>query len=368
MDIRIRKHADVLMKYSLNIREGEQLLIRGDMVTFPLIRECYKVALEMGAMPQVRITNDEVREILLKHGSDEQIQYIPDDSKLMIETVDVMLMIIGGSNTRILTNVDPKKMKLAAQGASEINRIFFERMGKKELRWCATMYPAEAYAQEANMSLTDYEDFMYNACFIEDEECDPVAKWVEIEKNQEIICKALNKKKHLRIVSEDTDLTMSIENRIWINCSGKVNFPDGEVFTSPVEDSVEGIIRFSFPGIYGGREIEDIRLVFSKGKVVEASAAKGEDLLNQLLDTDEGARYVGEIAVGTNSNIRKFTRNMLFDEKIGGTVHLAVGRSIPESLGKNESAIHWDMLCDMRSGGKIYADGQVIYENGKFLL
>jgi aminopeptidase len=178
----------------------------------------------------------------------------------------------------------------------------------------------------------------------------------------------LEAKKTLRIVSRDTDLRMSVAGRKWINCSGQQNFPDGEVFTGPVEDTVEGNIRFSFPGIYSGREVEDIRLTFEKGRVVKARAAKGEDLLNQILDTDQGARYVGEIAVGTNYDIQKFTRNMLFDEKIGGTAHLAIGRSIAESGGQNVSTIHWDMLCDMREGGKIYADDQVIYENGKFVV
>ena len=215
------------------------------------------------------------------------------------------------------------------------------------------------------MSLAEYAEFVFGAGLMNED--DPVAHWREIDAQQDKICQFLNTRSQLRIVSKDTDISMSIAGRKWINCSGHENFPDGEVFTGPVEDSVNGHIRFSFPGIYAGKEIEDIRLEFKDGKVVKATAAKGEELLQALLDTDAGARYVGEVAVGTNFGIQKFTRNMLFDEKIGGTVHLAIGASYPESGGKNESGIHWDMLCDMREGGEIYADGQLIYKSGKFL-
>lgn len=366
MDNRITKHAEVILKYSLNLKKGEKIVIVGDVVTLPLIKESYRLAVELGALPQVMINSEELKEILLKGGSEEQIKYVPESVKKAFETVDVLLSFFGGTNTRMLSNVNPEKLKLSAQGSSEITRIFFERVAKKELRWCGTMFPNQANAQEASMSVSEYEDFVYGAGYIDSK--DPIAEWKKIEKKQEGICNILNGKKHLRIVSKDTDLKMSIEGRKWINCCGRVNFPDGEVFTGPVEDSVEGHIRFSFPGIYGGREIEDIQLTFDRGKVIKATAAKGQELLEQLLETDKGARYVGEIAAGTNYNIKKFTRHMLFDEKIGGTVHLAIGRSIPESLGKNQSAIHWDMLCDMKKGGKIYADGELVYKDGKFLI
>jgi len=366
MDNKIKKLAEVLLGYSLNIKKGEKLAITGDIITLPLVKECYRVAVIQGALPQIVINSDETKEVLLKRGSEEQIKYVPDSVKTLFESVDVILSFFGSSNTRMLTNVNPEKLKLSAQGFSEINQLFIERVAKKELRYCSTMFPNQANAQEANMSLEEYEDFVYGAGYIDKE--DPVIEWEKIEMKQEQICKFLDTKKHLRIISKDTDLNMSIEGRKWINCCGKVNFPDGEVFTGPIEDSMEGHIRFSFPGIYGGREVEDIRLAFKKGKVIKATAKKGEGLLKQLLQTDKGASYVGEIAVGTNYNIQRFTRHMLFDEKIGGTVHLALGLSLPESLGKNKSAIHWDMLCDMKDGGKIYADNELIYQDGKFLI
>jgi len=366
MDNRIKKLAEVLLEYSLNIKKGEKLAIIGDITTLPLVKECYRIAIIQGALPQIVINSDEAKEVLLKRGSEEQVKYVPDSVKALFGSVDVILSFFGGSNTRMLTNVNPEKLKLSAQGLSELNQMFMERVAKKELRYCSTMFPNQANAQEANMSLEEYEDFVFGAGYIDKE--DPVIEWEKIEMKQEQLCRFLDAKKHLRIVSKDTDLNMSIEGRKWINCCGKVNFPDGEVFTGPIEDSMEGHIRFSFPGIYGGREIEDIRLTFKKGKVVEATAKKGEGLLKQLLETDEGASYVGEIAVGTNYNIQRFTRHMLFDEKIGGTVHLALGLSLPESLGKNKSAIHWDMLCDMKKGGEIYADDELIYKDGKFLI
>jgi len=216
------------------------------------------------------------------------------------------------------------------------------------------------------MSMSDYEDFVFRACMLHRK--DPVAAWRSVHRKQAKFCKRLNQAKKLRIVREGTDVSMSIAGRTWINSDGRTNMPSGEVFTGPVEDSVEGKIRYSFPAIWGGREVHGIELTFKKGKVVKATAEKGEDFLHATLDTDEGARFVGEVAVGTNYNIQKFTKNILFDEKIGGTVHIAVGASYPQTGGKNSSSVHWDMITDMRHGGRIYADGKLIYKDGQFIL
>lgn len=358
------KHAQVLLDYSLQIKPGDKMYIRGNVTTIPLVRAAFTYAVQLGAFPQVRIVDEIVEERLLKFGTAEQIQYIPASDYTLVKDFDVYLTFMGSENTKVLSNIDPKKAKLQTQGKREYSQIFYNRWAKKEIRCCVSFFPTHAEAQEAGMSLPEYENFVYNACLLYED--DPVSAWKEVEKQQEKICFMLNAKKELRIVSEDTDLSCSVEGRKWINCCGKVNFPDGEVFTGPVEDSLNGHIRFSFPGIYQGREIEDIRLAFEKGKVVDAKATKGEELLVQLLETDDGARFAGEIAIGTNHNIQKFTKNILFDEKIGGTVHLALGRSLPESGGKNDSTIHWDMLCDMKKNGKIFADDELIYENGVF--
>jgi aminopeptidase len=364
MDTMVQKHARVITQYSLGLKKGEKLLIQGSYAAYPLIKECFREALALGAHPQVKIINEELSEIMLKRGSDDQIGFTHENELTSAKSFDAMLTLMGTSNTRNLSNVDPSRVRLASQSGAQLMQIVMERMAKGELRWCGTMHPNPAHAQEASMSLEEYQEFVYGSCHLLDQ--DPVASWRRIHSEQQRICDLLESKKTLRIVAKDTDLRMSIAGRKWVNCSGQQNFPDGEIFTGPVEDTVEGTVRFSFPGIFTGREIEDIRLTFERGKVVKATAGKGEDLLNQVLETDPGARQVGEIAVGTNYDIKKFTRNMLFDEKIGGTVHLAVGRSIAESGGQNVSAIHWDMLCDMKEGGLIYADGQVVYENGKF--
>jgi aminopeptidase len=215
------------------------------------------------------------------------------------------------------------------------------------------------------MPLEEYEEFVYNSCFIDKE--DPTAEWKKVHEQQQRIGEFLNQKSEIHVVGEDTDLTFNVKGRKWINCSGKENMPDGEVFTGPVENSTNGTIRFTYPGIYGGREVEDIKLVFKDGSVIKASAAKGEDFLQQMLKI-EGADRLGEASIGTNYSINKFTKNMLFDEKMGGTVHMALGNSYPESGGKNESAIHWDILKDMKKDGEIYADNQLFYKNGKFLI
>ena len=366
MDSRITKLADVLLSYSLRIKKGDKLLIQGGEATLPLVKAVYKRAIELGAHPQVDISIEDLGEYILKYGTDEQLMYVPDSTKKAFETVEAFLTIWGDVNTRYLTNADASRLKLRSRGRSELTKIIHERMARGELRWCGTQFPTHANAQEASMSLSEYEDFVYGAGYINED--DPVARWTKIREEQDRICEYLNNKETLRIVSKDTDITLSIKGRKWINCAGEENFPDGEVFTSPIEDSANGYIRFSFPGLYAGREIEDIRLEFENGKVVKATAAKGEELLRELLETDEGAKFLGEVAIGTNYGIQTFTRNMLFDEKIGGTVHLAIGRGFPEAGGQNMSTIHWDMLCDMKEEGKIFADGELIYEKGKFLI
>ncbi|MGF7060488.1 aminopeptidase [Brassicibacter mesophilus] len=365
-DARLQKLAHLLINYSLGIKKGEYLQLEGNLITEPLLKELYREAIKVGAYPEITPFMDDATEILLKEGNDDQIKFISPLVRTMVEKYDASMYLFGGTNTKSRANIDSKKIAERRRAQREIIDISNKREEAGEFRWCLTQFPTHSDAQEGNMSLDEYEDFVFDAGLIDKE--DPIAEWKKISENQQKVVDYLDTKKELHIISKDTDLKMSIEGRKWINCDGKVNFPDGEVFTGPVEDSVEGHIRFSFPGIYSGKEIEDIRLTFEKGKVVKAEAEKGEELLHALLDTDEGARRLGEIAIGTNYGIQKFTKNMLFDEKIGGTVHAAIGMSIPGTNANNASSIHWDMLCDMRECGKIYADGELFYENGQFLF
>ncbi|OWZ82758.1 aminopeptidase [Natranaerobius trueperi] len=365
-DPRINKLANVIVNYSLDIKPGEHLLIRSNPLAEPLIKAVYKEAIKKRAYVTPMINLEGLDEIFFKHASKEQLEYVSPLNEYLIDNFDAFLSIGAEYNTKNLSGVDSEKIATLRRARSHLDTKFMEKAAKGELKWCYTEFPTHASAQEANMSLEEYQDFVFEAGLLDKE--DPISHWKEIDKKQKKIIDYLETKSKLQIISKDTDLTMNISGRKWINCSGKENFPDGEIFTAPIEDSVQGHIRFNFPGIYAGKEIEDIRLQFENGKVISYEASKGEDLLKALLDTDEGARYVGEVAIGTNYGITNFTRNMLFDEKIGGTVHLAVGSTYPESGGKNESGIHWDMLCDMKSEGEIYADGELIFKNGEFTI
>lgn len=364
-DIRLQKLANLLVNYSLKLKKGEYVLLQGSATAEPLLKEIYREALKAGAHPEVIPVLESLREVMFKEGSDEQIQYVSPLARLRAEKYDALLHLWGEVNPKALSNVDPQRMAVRSRSLRELSEIQNEREAKGEFRWCGTQFPTHWDAQEANMSLDEYEEFVFTAGHLDKD--DPIAQWERISAQQQTVVDYLNTKKDLRIVSKDTDLRLNVAGRIWINCDGRVNFPDGEVFTTPVEDGVNGHIRFSFPGIYHGKEIEDIRLEFKDGVVTKASASKGEDLLLALLETDEGAKRLGEIAIGTNYQIQKFTKNMLFDEKIGGTVHAALGMSFPTTGGKNSSGIHWDMLCDMRNSGEIYADGELFYKDGKFI-
>lgn len=364
-DQRLNKLAKLLVNYSTEVKPGDFVLVQCKEVCIPWMAEVVKEALKAGAHVETLIDSAEVDNIKLKYASKEQLEEEKFIQKQAIEKADIWLTAWGTVNTKINSNVDSDKIKSSSKGNASWRKIYSERMGDGSLRWCGTQFPTHADAQEGSMSLDEYQEFVYGAGLLNSD--DPVEEWKKISREQERWVKYLDNKKELHILSEGTDIKVKIEGRKWINCDGKVNFPDGEIFTSPVENGIDGYITFSFPGIYAGKEIEGIKLKVEKGKVIEATADKGEDLLKALLLTDEGASYFGEVAIGTNYGIKQFTRNMLFDEKIGGTIHMAIGDSMPEAGGKNRSTIHWDMLCNMRNGGKIYADGELFYENGEFI-
>jgi aminopeptidase len=305
-------------------------------------------------------------ELLYGHGSDEQLQHVPEPVKLITETYDVRINVRGQANTKSLSNVDPAKMVLRSQARTELMKTFMQRSASGALRWVSTLFPTNAYAQDAEMSLSEYEDFVYGACMPDLE--NPVAYWRNFSAWQQKIVEWLKGKEHVRIVGPKTELELSIAGRTFINSDGKKNMPSGEVFTGPVEDSVEGHVTFSYPAIHQGREVAGVQLWFESGRVVKATAEKNQDYLLKTLDTDEGSRYVGEFAIGTNEGIQRFTGQILFDEKIGGSFHMAVGAGYPETGSKNESAIHWDMICDLRDGGQIWVDDILLYENGEFVI
>jgi aminopeptidase len=365
IDRRLEKFAYILIHHSLGIRKDDLFVISGSHLAAPLIKEVYKQAVEAGAHPYTHIGIDGLAEIYYNHSSDQQLKYVSPVDRFEIERINARLAIISPENTRNMTSVDPKKQAVSSVAHQKIHQIFLQRAAKKELRWCVTQYPTQASAQDAEMSLGEYEDFIFDAAHVDAK--DPIGYWNRVYKEQEKIRRLLNTKKKIRVVAKETDLTVSVAGRKWINCYGTENFPDGEVFTGPVEDSADGQISYSFPGSHGGREVNDIQLWFKKGVVVKATASKGEKFLQSMLDMDAGARRLGEFAFGTNYGVKKYTKNTLFDEKIGGTIHLAVGSGYPETGSKNKSSLHWDMMCDLRKHGEVYADNKLIYKNGKFL-
>jgi aminopeptidase len=364
-DPRVIKYASLIVDYSLHPGKGDIVIIQCNSLAEPLGVECYRRLIEKGCHPHVRMSSSAFSEVFYKTAADWQLDYVSPLSRYEMKHLNGIISISAPENRKSMSNVDPKKMAVAAKGNMELGEIFMKRYAEEKLNWIAVNYPTQAFAQEADMSLDEYTEFLCDACFLNEE--DPTASWKALSARQKEVCGFLDKARTLRFVGLDTDLKVSVKGRKWINCDASTaNLPDGEVFTGPIEDSAQGTIRFTFPGIFMGKEIQDIKLKFSKGKVVGYDAVKGKDLLAQLLKTDAGAMRIGEIAIGTNYGITRFTKSILFDEKIGGTVHLALGRGLEESGSKNKSAIHWDILKDMRDCGEVYADGKLFYKDGKF--
>ena len=366
MDVRIEKLAELLVDYSVAVKPGDEVAIEGDAAAAPLVKAVYARVLQAGGNPLLLIQPEGISELFFKYASDKQLRYVSPVSKLVMETYDVRIHITGETNTRALTGVDPKKMVTRSAARRPLMDTMMQRSAEGSLRWVVTNYPTNASAQDAEMSLADYEDFVYGACLPDID--DPIGYWKRFSAYQQRVIDWLKGKERVRVTAPGTELTLSIKGRPFINCDGRLNMPDGEIYTGPVEDSVEGTVTFSYPTIYEGHEVSGVRLRFEKGKVVEATAEKNEAYLRETLDTDEGSRYVGEFAIGTNEGIDRFTGDILFDEKINGSFHIALGAGYPESGSKNTSAIHWDMVCDLRYGGEITVDGQPFYREGKFLI
>jgi len=364
-DPRIEKLARVLIRYSLAVKKNDWVRIEGRTLAEDLMRACVLEVLKAGGHPTLRAGIQGAGELVYKHGSRAQLEWVSPSSRLELDKVDCALSLWGGWNTRELSGIDPKRLALSRAAQRQLFNRMLKRISTGSLRWCGTQFPTHAAAQDAEMSLDDYRDFVFRAGLLH--RADPVAEWKKVSRKQARTAKFLGTLRTIRIQGPDTDLSFNVAGRKWINCDGHENFPDGEIFTGPREDSAEGRIRYTFPAVYGGRAVENVRLEFRKGKVVEARADKGEDYLKAMLDMDPGARRVGELAFGTNYGIKQFTRNTLFDEKIGGTMHIAVGSSLPESGGRNKSALHWDMVCDTRKGFTIWGDGRPIHRNGRFL-
>ncbi|MEM4618169.1 MAG: aminopeptidase [Ignisphaera sp.] len=359
------KYAKLIVDYCVDIKKLDEVIITSSIEAYPLVIEIYKEAIKRGAYPRFLLNDDAMSEIFYKYASTELLEYLSPIDRFIMENIDVRISILSPTHTKPLMNIDPERRKIREKALKELKQIFMNREASGKLRWVVAAYPTKAMAQEAGMGIIEFEEFVIKAVKLSEE--DPVKAWIEQANRQNKVIKLLSRVDELRFVSEDTDLVVKVGGRTWINDDGKNNMPGGEVFTAPHEDSAEGYITFTYPAIYGGVEVEGIRLRFRNGNVIDAYAMKGDEFLKKILEVDEGVKKIGELAFGLNYNINRFTKQILFDEKIGGTIHIALGFAYLRTGGRNVSAVHWDMIKDMRDG-LVYADGDLVYKNGKFVI
>lgn len=364
-DPRVNKLAKVLVNYSMGIQPGWKFRLSTTPLAAELALAVYTEAVKAGAHVTTQVDMPGFDTAFYKHASDLQLDWVSPVDRLMIETYDANLDIWAPDNTRSLSGLDPTRMARRRKANAGIMHTFMDRSARGEWHWCVTAYPTPASAQEADMSLADYEDFVYGAGMLDLD--DPVAAWQEERRKQLKAVEWLNGRKIAVLKGTNIDLTLGLEGRTFVPCAGEANFPDGEIFTGPIEGATQGWVRFSYPAIYDGQEVTDIELTFENGRCVKEKAVKGQALLTALLDSDAGARYLGEWGTGTNYHIQRFTKSMLFDEKIGGTIHLALGAGYPETGSLNQSGLHWDMLCDMHES-EIRVDGELFYKDGKIVI
>lgn len=355
VDPRVTKLAETLVNHSTKVKRGDKVKIVAGFGARPLVTELYRLLVKKGAA-EIRLNFNyyELAEIYYKNASKTQVKTFPEIEMQEMKQVDCYIGIRSSSNTRGLTGVDAS---LISERRKVIRPILDWRVDKT--RWVITNYPTEALAQEADMSLNDYENHVFGAVNV---------NWKKNQREQEKLRRLVDRTRKVRIVGPGTDLILNITGRKSVNAGGEHNMPDGEVFTSVVENSAKGYISYTYPALYMGREYHDIRIEFKNGKVVKAEASKGEKDLNKILDMDKGARFIGELGLGNNYKIKRFTKDILFDEKIGGSIHIALGKGYKETLSKNKSALHWDMIKDLRKGGEIWFDDKLVQKDGKWVF
>jgi aminopeptidase len=356
----IARWADLLVDYCLKVEPGETIAVGAEVLGRPLVEACYKAIVKRGGHPLVRLELPGLHEFFIQEASNAQLSYVPPSSLFEAQSVSARIRIAADTDTRSMSRVDPGRQAVFERARDPI------RQAARRARWVLTQFPTPAYAADAKMTVPEYESFVARALFLD--RPDPRGAWQELGRRQAGLVEFMSGVRTVRIEADETDLTLSVAGRTWINSDGKRNMPSGEIFTGPVEDSATGRLRCGFPVCRDGRELVGIGLEFREGKVIKAEAADGADYLLAMLDLDAGARRLGELGLGLNSGIDRFTGSILYDEKIGGTVHLALGQSYPETGGVNNSALHWDLIVDTRTNGRITADGRLVMENGHWLV
>jgi aminopeptidase len=357
-DADTRRFAALLTEYCLDVQPGQQVLVRSTTLAAPLLRALHAAVLARDAWPLLRIELPGVEEDFHALALDRHLDSFGSIAQAEAAQADAFLSIQAPFNTRALAEVDPQRIARMASSRAPLTELRMQR------RWCGTLWPTPAGAQQAGMSDDAFATFVRGALFLDRD--DPAAAWRKLGAFQAELVERLSGARELRIEAPGTDLTLRVDGRTWANSDGRRNMPSGEVFTGPLEDSANGTIRFTVPSSPRGVAVEDVELTFRGGEVVAARAGRGQEYLERTLATDVGARRLGEIGIGTNRGIDRPIGAILFDEKIGGTVHLALGRSYPETSGVNASAVHWDLICDLRDGGRLTADGEVVQEGGVF--
>ncbi len=365
-DPRVVNLARTLVHYSTRVQPGDRVAIRATALAEPLVREVYREVLRAGGHPHPFISLPGLQYIFYSEAQEAHLKYVSPVQEMILGEFEAMVNIYSEANTRELSGIDPQRQATMAQTYGDLMQTYMRRSAEGSFNWVITMFPTEAYAQDAEMSLAEFEEYVYSTTYSDSD--DAVAEWERFHAFQQKLVDWLKGKKEVVVKGPHVDMKLSIEGRSFINSDGRKNMPSGEIFTGPVEDSAEGWVHFTYPAVLQGREVTGVELRFEQGRVVEAKAEKNEEFLLSMLDSDPGARYLGEWAIGTNKKIDRFIKNILFDEKIGGTIHMALGAGIPETGSKNKSAIHWDMICDMRDGGQIFVDGELFYDSGEFMI
>ncbi|MDX2136168.1 MAG: aminopeptidase [Saprospiraceae bacterium] len=362
----LNAYAKLLVRYCLNVRPGDKMFVSTTLLAEPLLREVYAEALEAGAAAvEYELVFRERERLFMRHATEVALRTPPLQSERAMAAFDAYLHIRAPFNLRESASADPERARIRQEALAPLNRDYFERTADRRLKRNLCQFPTDAAAQEAGMSLSEYEQFVYGACGLLGP--DPIQHWLDVRARQQHIVDHLNRCTDIRYCTEGTDIRFSTRGRTWINSDGQTNMPSGEVYTSPVEDSVQGVVHFSYPGLYQGKEVEGVTLWVKDGYIEKWEARRGQEFLDHIF-TLPGTRRFGEAAIGTNYNITRMTKNILFDEKIGGTMHMAIGQSYLQCGGKNESGVHWDMITDMTRGGEVWADGELIYRDGKFLF
>ena len=364
-DARVEKLAQILVDHSTQVQPGDRIAIEATTAAEPLVHVLYQKIIERGGHPHILLDLTDQDELLFAYGKDVHLDYVPPFRKMAYDQFEGRIRIASATNPRGLSGVDPARLKRRSKATASILETQMRRGADRSFKWVSTLYPTEGYAAEAGMQFKQFEDFVYHACHAD--ETDPIGYWNQSGSDLLKITELLNGHNQVVLTGPNVDLSLSIKGRNFIPCFGQSNMPDGEVFTGPVEDSANGWVRFTYPAIYNAVMVEGVELNFTNGKVTKARAEKNQPYLMEMLESDDGAHYLGEFAIGTNYGIDRFSHNILFDEKLGGTFHMALGAGYPETGSKNHSTIHWDMICGMKENSEILVDGDVIYKNGKFV-